>query len=121
MRKALAFVLLAASIGVQLPVSASPKQVDRYAEAKKEMPEDVYPVYRLLERIIQTNKVPGAVGITVRSTTPEDCLVITSNKELCSVIGDLPDVQPKDSMIAWAIQVVSSTAPLPNASADGAA
>jgi Zn-dependent protease with chaperone function len=95
------------------------QQIDRYAEARKELPEDLYPVYRMLERIIQTNKTENAVGITVRSTSPEECFAITGNKELCAIVGDLPDVQAKDSMVAWAIQVVSSTNSLPNASADG--
>jgi len=92
---------------------------DRYAEARKELPEDLYPVYRMLERLMQTNKVSNAVGITVRSTSPEQCFAMTGNKELCAMVGDLPDVQAKDSMVAWAIQVVSSTNSLPNASADG--
>jgi predicted Zn-dependent protease len=99
--------------------SKSNQQVDRYAEARKQLPEDLYPAYRMLERIMQTNKVNGAVGITVRSTSPEQCFAMTGNKELCAIVGDLPDVQAKDSMVAWAIQVVSSTNSLPNASADG--
>lgn len=99
--------------------SKQKQQIDRYAEARKELPEDLYPVYRMLERIIQTNKTENAVGITVRSTSPEECFAMTGNKELCAIVGDLPDVQAKDSMIAWAIQVVSSTNSLPNASADG--
>jgi len=99
--------------------SKQKQQIDRYAEARKELPEDLYPVYRMLERIIQTNKTENAVGITVRSTSPEECFAMTGNKELCAIVGDLPDVQAKDSMVAWAIQVVSSTNSLPNASADG--
>jgi len=102
-----------------LSQSKSKQSADRYAEARRELPEDLYPVYRMLERIIQTNKTNNAVGITVRSTTPRECFEMTGNKELCAIVGDLPDVQAKDSMIAWAIQVVSSTTSLPNASADG--
>lgn len=98
---------------------SKPKQVDRYAEARKELPEDLYPVYRMLERLMQTNKVVNTIGIAVRSSSPDQCLAMTGNKEMCAIIGDLPDVQAKDSMIAWAIQVVSSTKFLPNASADG--
>jgi predicted Zn-dependent protease len=44
---------------------------------------------------------------------------MTGNKGMCAILGDLPDVKAKDSMIAWAVQVVSSTNFLPNASADG--
>ena len=106
-------------IQATLPVIAAPKTFDRYSEAKKEIPEDVYPVYRALERLLQTNKVDGPVAITVRSTTPEQCEAITGNKGMCAILGDLPDVKAKDSMIAWAVQVVSSTNFLPNASADG--
>lgn len=95
------------------------RSVDRYSEARRELPEDLYPVYRILERLMQTNKIESAVGITVRSTSPEQCFAMTGNKELCAIVGDLPDVQAKDSMIAWAIQVVSSTQHLPNANADG--
>lgn len=99
--------------------AAPQKSTDRYSEAKKEMPEDIYPVYRMLERIMQTNKMQKTVGITVRSTTPEECFAMTGNKQLCAVVGDLPDVEPRDSMVAWAIQVVSSNRSFPNASADG--
>lgn len=113
---ALAF---ACSTSPVLSQSKSKKQIDRYAEARNELPEDLYPVYRILERIVQTNKAENAVGITVRSTSPEECFAMTGNKELCAIVGDLPDVQAKDSMVAWAIQVVSSTKSLPNASADG--
>ena len=109
----------ACSTSPALSQSKSKQQVDRYAEARKELPEDLYPVYRMLERIVQTNKAENAVGITVRSTSPEECFAMTGNKELCAIVGDLPDVQAKDSMVAWAIQVVSSTNSLPNASADG--
>lgn len=116
--------MLLLAIALQSPDPAnsqtkSKQVVDRYAEARKELPEDLYPVYRMLERIMQANKVNNAVGITVRSSSPEECFAMTGNKELCAVIGDLPDVQAKDSMVAWAIQVVSSTNSLPNASADG--
>lgn len=96
----------------------SSKKVERYAEAKKEMPEDLYPLYRMLERILLTNKITESIGITVRSSSPEDCYQITGNKGLCNIIGDMPDVAPKDSIYAWAIQVVSSTNSGPNASAD---
>lgn len=119
MRKLLVVLVLTVIPCLAHPASVFSKQTDRYAQAKKDLPEDLYPVYRLLERIMLTNKVKDAVGVTVRSTTPEQCYAMTGNKELCSIIGDLPDVQPKDSMVAWAIQVVSSTASLPNASADG--
>lgn len=117
--KFLILSIILASIQATLPVIAAPKTVDRYSEAKKEIPEDVYPVYRALERLLQTNKVDGPVAITVRSTTPEQCEAMTGNKGMCAVLGDLPDVKAKDSMIAWAVQVVSSTNFLPNASADG--
>jgi hypothetical protein len=109
-------LVFATCLGAQ---AAPPKETDRYATAKKELPEDVYPVYRILERLMQTNKVEEAIGITVRSTSPEECLAMTGNKELCLVVGDLPDVKAKDSMIAWAIQVVSSSNAHPNANATG--
>lgn len=83
------------------------------------MSEDVYLVYRILERIMQANSITESVGITVRSTTPEDCYRMTGNKEVCAVVGDLPDVKAKDSLYAWALQVVSSTNGMPNAYADG--
>lgn len=124
MRKGVLFfsVLVSALIALMEATAegqTTKKEVDRYAQPKKELPEDLYPVYRMLERLMQTNKVSNGVGITVRSTTPEECLAMTGNKELCQVIGDMPDVKAKDSMYAWAIQVVSSTNSLPNASADG--
>ena len=93
------------------------KTVDRYSEAKKEMNEDVYLVYRMLERIMQTNKIAEQAGITVRSTSPEECFRLTGNEDICNVIGDLPDIKAKDSMFAWAVQVVSSNSSSPNASA----
>jgi Zn-dependent protease with chaperone function len=118
-RNLLILSVFVVTIQANLQAFAAPKIIDRYAEAKKEIPEDVYPVYRALERLIQTNKVDSPVAITVRSTTPEQCEAMTGNKGMCAILGDLPDDKAKDSMIAWAIQVVSSTNFLPNASADG--
>ena len=85
---------------------------------KKELPEDLYPMYRILERIMQSNKINQSVGIAVRSMNTEECQATTGNKEMCNIIGDLPDVKVKDSTFIWAIQVVSSTSPHINASAD---
>jgi Zn-dependent protease with chaperone function len=113
---AISLLVLTSCLGAQ---AAPQKEKDRYAGAKKELPEDIYPMYRILERLMQTNKVDDAIGITVRSTSPEECLAMTGNKELCSLVGDLPDVKAKDSMIAWAVQVVSSSNASPNATATG--
>jgi hypothetical protein len=120
--KALAALLvtfLATDVGIVSAQQKKKNSDDRYAEVKKQLPEDLYPVYRMLERIIQTNKINESIGITVRSTTPEECVAMTGNKEICQIVGDMPDVKAKDSMFAWAIQVVASTNSLPNASADG--
>lgn len=114
----LGLMLLLCCDSISHAQSKSKKPTDRYAEAKSELPEDLYPLYRMLERIMQTNKITEPIGITVRSSSPEDCYAITGNKQLCNVIGDMPDVAPKDSVYAWAIQVVSSTNSDPNASAD---
>lgn len=102
------------------PAISAPKQTktDRYATARSELPEDLYPVYRYLERIMQFNKTDQTIGIAVRSSmSPEECLHILSNKELCAQY-DLPDVSKKDSMALWAMQVVMSTSSNPNATAD---
>ena len=39
---------------------------DRYAAARSELPDDLYPVYRYLERIMQFNKTDQSIGIAVR-------------------------------------------------------
>ncbi len=109
-------LLISSSVAAQ---ASTTKEKDRYTEIKKELNEDVYPIYRILERLMQTNKIDETIGITVRSTSPEECFAMTGNKALCAVVGDLPDVKAKDSMVAWAIQVVSSSSTRINANATG--
>lgn len=91
---------------------------DRYSKARSELPEDLYPLYRYLERIMQFNKVQGTIGITVRSAvSPYECMTKIDNKELCNQY-DLPDVSKSDNMAIWAMQVIMSTNSQPNANAD---
>lgn len=67
------FIISFAALITTTEVFAAPVKSNRYALAKKEMPEETYLVYRILERLMQTNKVNSSIGIVARSASTEKC------------------------------------------------
>jgi len=77
-------------------------KVSRYKEIKEELPADLYPSYRMLERLMQANEIEESVAIAVRPAMAHDCPA--ENKALCQLISDLPSLSKEDSVIGWALQ-----------------
>ncbi|MEI6112911.1 MAG: hypothetical protein WCP63_14785, partial [Cyanobium sp. ELA712] len=58
MRQGIAAVLLGAALVQLSPASrAAAAPADRYAESRREMGGDLYPAYRILERLMQVNRI----------------------------------------------------------------
>jgi hypothetical protein len=109
-RQGIAAVLLgAALIHLALDSRGSAQSADRYAEARREMGEDLYPAYRILERLMQVNRIPTPMAITLGSTTPADCQPTAANPAPCPTSTPLPSGLPKDATLAWAVQVIAAT------------
>jgi len=85
-------------------------------QAKDTLPEDLYPAYRLLDRIIAANpSVTQKAVLGLRSVDPASCRELIGDKAICALAADRPDVQLSDSFLIWATQVSSATNGRPNA------
>ena len=110
MRQGIAAVLLGAALVQLTPASkAAAQPADRYAEARREMGEDLYPAYRILERFMLVNRIATPMAITLGSTTPADCQATAANSAPCPNGTSLPSGLPKDATLAWAVQVIAAT------------
>jgi hypothetical protein len=87
-----------------------------YDQAKDTLPENLYPAYRLLDRIIAANpSVTQKAVLGLRSVDPANCRELIGDKAICALAADRPDVQLSDSFLIWAIQVSLATNGRPNA------
>ena len=112
-RQAIAALLLGAALVHLAPSSraAAPTaaaRADRYAEARREMGEDLYPAYRILERLMQVNRIATPMAISLRSTTAADCQATAANPAPCPSGAPLPSGLPKDATLAWAVQLIAA-------------
>ena len=109
-RQGIAAVLLAAALVQLAPASraAAPPPADRYAESRREMGGDLYPAYRILERLMQVNRIATPMAITLRSTTAADCQATAANPAPCPSGTPLPSQLPKDATLAWAVQLIAA-------------
>ena len=87
-----------------------------YYQAKTELPGDLYPYYRLLDRIMSAN--PGInqqATIGLRSLDESSCRKMLGDSNICTVATELPDVNRQDHFMIWALQVAAATSGAPNA------
>jgi hypothetical protein len=109
MRQGIAAVLLGAALVQLAPASrAAAAPADRYAESRREMGGDLYPAYRILERLMQVNRIATPMAITLRSTTAADCQATAANPAPCPTGTPLPSQLPKDATLAWAVQLIAA-------------
>jgi hypothetical protein len=98
------------------PVATTRAAEKIYQQAKAELPEPLYPYYRLLDRIMSAN---GAINqkatIGIRSLDEASCKKMLGDAGVCAVAAELPDVNKQDHFLIWALQVAGSTAGAPNA------
>ncbi|MFN6339017.1 MAG: M48 family metalloprotease [Cyanobacteriota bacterium] len=87
-----------------------------YQRAKAELPEPLYPYYRLLDRILSANPtIKQKVTLGIRSLDEASCKQLLGNAAVCSVAAELPDVKKEDHFLIWALQVAGTNAGAPNA------
>jgi hypothetical protein len=87
-----------------------------YNKAETEIPADLYPVCRLLDRIMSSSQLSVfQASIAIRSVDGESCKEVLGNTPLCSLVSNLPDVGKEDSFLVWALQVSSASSPNLNA------
>ena len=109
-RQGIAAMLLGAALVQMAPCPrAAAFPADRYAESRREMGEDLYPAYRILERLMQVNRIATPMAITLGSTTPAECQATAANPAPCPTSTSLPSGLPKDATLAWAVQVIAAT------------
>lgn len=97
-------------------VGASGATDQTYQRAKAELPEPLYPYYRLLDRIISSNRtISQQATIGLRSLDEASCRQMLGDAGVCAVATELPDVNKQDHFLIWALQVAGSTAGAPNA------
>jgi hypothetical protein len=72
------------------------------------MGEHLYPVYRILERLMQVNAIATPIAISLRSTDSADCQGPTANSAPCPTASALPSGLPRDATLAWAVQLIEA-------------
>lgn len=106
--------MVAMAPGAEALASAAPNKI--YQQAKAELPEPLYPYYRLLDRIMAANPaVNQQATIGLRSIDESSCRQMLGDASICSVIAELPDINKQDHLLIWALQVAGTTAGAPNA------
>jgi hypothetical protein len=124
-QRSLPVLTLAASLQFTagLPVSAQTNSSGSkaaktavYDQAKATLPDDLYPAYRLLDRIMSANpSVRQRVSISIRSIDDSWCRQVLGDTALCGVASQLPDLQRADNLFLWALQVAGAAQADPNA------
>jgi hypothetical protein len=87
-----------------------------YQRAKAELPQQLYPYYRLLDRIMGANTtIQQKATLGIRSLDETSCKQMLGDAGVCSVASELPDIKKEDHFLIWALQVAGSTSGAPNA------
>lgn len=90
-----------------------------YEQAKKQLPEPLYPYYRLLDRIMGANpSVTQRASIAIRSIDANSCRQMLGESSICSIASQLPDVSKDDHFAMWALQTAGAASGSLNASAE---
>ena len=86
---------------------------DRYSKQKEEMSSYIYPLYRILERIMQANNFKQGMSITSRAIGGGNC-----DKLECKLAENLPKISKEDNLLVWALQTINETLGDNNATAN---
>lgn len=80
-----------------------------YAKARAQLPEHLYPSYRLLDRLMSANPaITQTISIAIRSIDDTSCMQVINNPDLCEVLAGLPDIKKEDNFLIWALQVAGA-------------
>lgn len=108
-------------LGLGLGISLVPKPVDAsiYAQAKAEIPTNLYTPYRLLDRILSANReLSQPVALGLRSIDSSTCRNLLGETETCTLAADLPDISKSDDFKLWSLQTAGALSSEPNAYAN---
>ncbi len=108
--------LIAALASIPLYFSLSNAKASAYSRAKKIMSPDLYLIYRLAERILDSNSIDRPLRVAVRRGAEcEGTLDLKIESAKCAMIQHLPDVDKSTNFDLWASQVVNTMVGSPNA------
>ncbi|MEB3352809.1 MAG: M48 family metalloprotease [Cyanobacteriota bacterium] len=92
-----------------------------YDAAKSKLSPDLYPAYRILDRIMSANPAVSVnASIAVRSLDEQTCKQLIGENAICGIAANLPNVSKEDSLLIWALQVIAAQTPDLNAYATSA-
>ena len=92
-----------------------------YEGAKAKLSQELYPAYRILDRLMSANPViKQNASIAVRSLDEQRCKQIIGENALCGIAANLPNVSKEDNPMIWALQVAAAQTPDLNAYATSA-
>ena len=90
----------------------NPQKSIAYKRAKKLLDPDLYLIYRLTDRILESNGIKRPIRVAVRKGAACDV-----SEPACQAMQLLPDIDKSTNFDIWASQVVNSMAGQPNAAA----
>ena len=102
-------------IGSFLTISRN--STSNYGAAKRIMSEDLYPSYRILERLMVANNIRETIAIATRDILNPDLCKALTGSDKC-IYADLPSISQKDNFEVWANQTVIRSTGQIQASAD---
>ena len=92
-----------------------------YEAAKAKLSQELYPAYRILDRLMSANPaIKQNTSIAVRSLDEQTCKQLIGENALCAIAANLPNVSKEDNLMIWALQVAAAQTPDLNAYATSA-
>jgi len=92
-----------------------------YEAAKAKLSQELYPAYRILDRLMSANPaIKQNASIAVRSLDEQTCKQLIGENALCGIAANLPNVSKEDNLMIWALQVAAAQTPDLNAYATSA-
>jgi Zn-dependent protease with chaperone function len=92
-----------------------------YEAAKAKLSQELYPAYRILDRLMSANPaIKQNASIAVRSLDEQTCKQLIGENALCGIAANLPNVSKDDNLMIWALQVAAAQTPDLNAYATSA-
>lgn len=92
-----------------------------YEAAKAKLSQELYPAYRILDRLMSANPaIKQNASIAVRSLDEQTCKQLIGANTLYGIAANLPNVSKEDNLMIWALQVAAAQTPDLNAYATSA-
>ena len=83
-----------------------------YEGAKAKLSQELYPAYRILDRLMSANPViKQNASIAVRSLDEQRCKQIIGENALCGIAANLPNASKEDNLMIWALHVAAAQTP----------